>query len=371
MGRSLNDGKGRLLFLPATLLLGAAFAVPPSLARDGKPTTLRIEPRAPWRAFSMKRAVAYLDGAAGEWQAKKWDFNDNKTCASCHTTYAYLMARAVLPTTTSPVFAKARGYIEERVRSGARARPWYDGTHGSPQQAQASRETEAVMNAFVLSLSDRKMGMGLRPVTRQALDRMWQVRDPKGVWKWLAFGLRPWETKEDAYAGAALAALATSLAPYDYAATPLAKSGLDALRGYFRAQEGRTHSLHHRLILLWAAQHTSALLTEAAQQEILKNTLAAQNADGGWSLPTLLKTEGFTGGDGESDGYATGLAVYILRQTGLSAREKPLESGVAWLKTHQCEPGFWFTRSPDGHSHYISHMGTAFAVMALTACGVR
>ena len=41
---------------------------------------------------------------------------------------------------------------------------------------------------------------------------------------------------------------------------------------------------------------------------------------------------------------------------------------LAW-KTHQRESGRWFSRSLHADSkHYITHAGTAFAVMALAAC---
>jgi squalene-hopene/tetraprenyl-beta-curcumene cyclase len=44
---------------------------------------------------------------------------------------------------------------------------------------------------------------------------------------------------------------------------------------------------------------------------------------------------------------------------------------VDWLKTHQRASGCWFTRSvrADGE-HHIANAGTAFALMALNACGV-
>ncbi|MEX2169249.1 MAG: hypothetical protein WD851_08055 [Pirellulales bacterium] len=70
-----------------------------------------------------------------------------------------------------------------------------------------------------------------------------------------------------------------------------------------------------------------------------------------------------------SDGYATGLVVYLSRRAGLSADDPRLTRGVAWLKANQRESGRWFTRSLHSDSlHYISHAGTSMAVMALGAC---
>ena len=71
-----------------------------------------------------------------------------------------------------------------------------------------------------------------------------------------------------------------------------------------------------------------------------------------------------------SDGYATGLVVFVARQAGVLASDPRLVRGVSWLKKNQRESGRWFTRSPTKNSkHFISNAGTAFAVMALHACG--
>jgi squalene-hopene/tetraprenyl-beta-curcumene cyclase len=79
----------------------------------------------------------------------------------------------------------------------------------------------------------------------------------------------------------------------------------------------------------------------------------------------------------KSDGYATGLTVYILRQAGLSADRPEIMRGIAWLKTHQRASGGWFTPDADGgaamggigtHDLAILNLGTAFAVMALHEC---
>jgi squalene-hopene/tetraprenyl-beta-curcumene cyclase len=71
-----------------------------------------------------------------------------------------------------------------------------------------------------------------------------------------------------------------------------------------------------------------------------------------------------------SDGYATGFAVYVARQAGVPREDEHLRRGVAWLKTHQCTSGRWFTPSQGPHGqHLIANAGTAYAVLALHACG--
>ena len=60
----------------------------------------------------------------------------------------------------------------------------------------------------------------------------------------------------------------------------------------------------------------------------------------------------------------------MLRRAGLPAKDGRIQKGVAWLKANQRESGRWFTRSLnyDG-KHFITHAGTAFALMALVECG--
>ena len=62
--------------------------------------------------------------------------------------------------------------------------------------------------------------------------------------------------------------------------------------------------------------------------------------------------------------------IYVLRKAGVPADDPALVKGIAWLKANQRESGGWFTRSlvRDDTHHYLSHIGSAFAVMAIQAC---
>src|SRR6185437_6350315 len=98
-----------------------------------------------------------------------------------------------------------------------------------------------------------------------------------------------------------------------------------------------------------------------------------QRPDGGWNLPSLgtWKRRDGSPNDPEapSDGYATGLAVFVLRQAEIPATDPAIRRGVAWLLSHQRASGRWFTRSVNNDKqHYITHAGTAFAVLALRSC---
>jgi squalene-hopene/tetraprenyl-beta-curcumene cyclase len=121
--------------------------------------------------------------------------------------------------------------------------------------------------------------------------------------------------------------------------------------------------------------HLDGLLTNEQREGIVKKLMALQRADGGWSLPSLGNYQRHNGQmndakEAPSDGYGTGFVLYVLRQAGVPAEHEQLRRGVQWLKANQRASGRWFTRSlsTDMH-HFITHAGTAYAIMALAACG--
>ena len=71
-----------------------------------------------------------------------------------------------------------------------------------------------------------------------------------------------------------------------------------------------------------------------------------------------------------SDGYGTGLVIVIARELGVPADDRRLARGIDWLLANQRESGKWFTRSPvHDCGNLISNAGSAYAVLALQACG--
>ena len=71
-----------------------------------------------------------------------------------------------------------------------------------------------------------------------------------------------------------------------------------------------------------------------------------------------------------SDGYATALVIYALRQSGIAASDPAITRGIAWLKSNQRQSGRWFTHSPhvDG-KHYITQAASSMVLLALSSCG--
>jgi squalene-hopene/tetraprenyl-beta-curcumene cyclase len=300
------------------------------------------------KTASLARSAEFLDRVAVSWTRER-------KCGTCHTNYPYLMARPALKEVPSPAMGEVRKFFEDRAANWDTAKPRWD--------------TEVVATAVALAFNDAQTTGKLHPLTRQALDRMWTLQQPDGAWNWIKCDWPPFE--HDDYYGATYAALGAGIAPDGYAGTEKAKAGLARLQKYFQAN--RPPDLHHKAWLLWASLNVDGLMTPEDRQATVKELRVLQRPDGGWSLPSLgaWKRRDGTPNDkqAESDGYATGFTVYLLRQAGVPRDDEQVRRGIAWLETHQRESGRWFTRSLNTDKyHYITHAGTSFAVLAMKAC---
>jgi squalene-hopene/tetraprenyl-beta-curcumene cyclase len=341
--------------MPRLTLATTAFLLFAGPTRAEPPTPNRPD-EALAKALSLARAAEYLDGAAVAWL-------DEKKCASCHTTYPYLMARPLLGDAKAPALLQMRQFLEGRVAG------WDRGGKGAGLPEGSEGVTEVVATAATLAFDDAQTTGKLRPLTRQALAKMWELQRADGAWDWNKHLLPPQEY--DDYYGAVFAAVGVGHAPDGYAQSDAAKEGLARLRGYLR--QNAPPNLHHTTMLLWASARLDGLLTPAERQQTIKDLLALQRDDGGWCLPSLGDWKRHNGKANDrkapSDGYATGLVVYVLRQAGVARDDPALQKGVKWLTTNQRESGRWFTRSVNAdRAHYITAAGTAYAVMALQAC---
>jgi len=334
--------------VPFALLIATPLS--PVLAQQPAPNS-PTEARAD--KFSPARAAVFLDSVALNW-------TEQRKCGTCHTNYVYMMARPALREVPAPAMTKIRAFFENRVAN------W---DNKSDKANKPRWDAEVVATAVTLAFNDSQTTGKLHPLTRQALDRMWTLQKADGAWNWLKCGWPPYE--HDDYFGAVFAAVGVGFAPDGYARSPQAQTGLAKLRRYL--QENAPPDLHHQTMLLWASTKVDGLMSHEQKQATVKKLLALQKPDGGWCLPSLgnWKRRDDTPNDpaAPSDGYATGLVVYVLRQAGMSAKDAALQRGVAWLSSNQRASGRWFTRSLNNDRfHYIAHAGTGFALMALQAC---
>lgn len=297
--------------------------------------------------FSLHRGAEYLDNLTRHW-------NRDVGCVTCHTTLSYFSSRPSAADGPGSAINELREFIEYRVAHWDSDKPLWD--------------AEVLVTAASLVVHDSNSKGKLQPPTLAALERMWSLQRPDGAWNWLKAGTPPFEY--DDYYGAVLVAVGMGHAPEDYTAEDRVKEGLTKLREYFAKKP--PPNLHHSAWLMWAEAKLGGVMSKQLRDQKVKELVALQKPDGGWSLPSL---GGWKGHDGlpidqaSSDGYATGLVVFALRQAELPFDHEAVRRGVQWLKANQRESGSWFTGSLGTryHLNFISHSATAFALMALKA----
>jgi len=162
--------------------------------------------------------------------------------------------------------------------------------------------------------------------------------------------------------------VAVGIAPGNYATDASIRDNLTKLGQYLHESYAtKGLNLHSQAFILWASTKLAGVLESAEQSELAERILESQNPDGGWSLSSLLGREP---ADVESDGYATGLVVYVLKQAGKTIEAK---KGIEWLADNQNEKGYWVTASAnqdlteqDSFSNkFLWDASTAYAVLGL------
>ncbi|MBV6434469.1 MAG: hypothetical protein IANPNBLG_04722 [Bryobacteraceae bacterium] len=344
------------------------------------------------RSWNPKAAAAYLDQRALWWS--KWPASargDGTFCISCHTALSYSLSRPALRATLgedAPTLQEQAIWnsVANRVRNWKSAVPYYG---GSQTDLARSAGAESVVNAIVLARRDAANGK-LSDVTRAAFDNMWALQqttgDLKGAWWWLQFNHEPWEASDSQYYGAALAAIATSIAPESYHSNPGIQTHREMLREYLR-REYRKQSLLNQVTLLWASLKWPELITPDQRDTIIQEVLDKQHTDGGWNLASLSWTwrnwnafarmwfvsEG-TPLKARSDGFATAFMTFVLQQAGLPRDNPRLRQGLVWLAHNQDQTGGqWVTYSlnyrrslTSDTGRFMSDAATAYAVLSLS-----
>jgi hypothetical protein len=310
---------------------------------------------------------------------------DHETaCVSCHTAVPYALARPSLrkslkesrPSTTEQ---KMLGYITKRVGLWNEVEPFYSDQKVGPQKTIESRGTEAVLNALILARYDEQEGR-LSDITRKAFDNMWATQltegEQRGSWNWLNFHNAPWESNESHYYGATLAAVAVGLAPGNYRKSPQIQSNVETLSSYL-VRNYDSQPLVNRIVVLWASSKLPGILPAQKRTALLDEIQARQREDGGWSLTGLgeWKRRDNTPLDERSDGYATGLTVYALKEANISAKVPEMKRAIMWLIDNQnLKEGLWpaysLNKQRDAASdvgRFMSDAATSYSVMALEA----
>jgi squalene-hopene/tetraprenyl-beta-curcumene cyclase len=229
---------------------------------------------------------------------------------------------------------------------------------------------EPVVVSLPLVSLDAQAGGTLTATTREALARMLSQQRADGSWFWHNGAKRSFWRE---YEGVMLAALVLAQAPDDFSKTPAAVEALNRIRSYATAHPPT--SPYAEGWLLWAGRQVDGLATAPQSEAARQSLLTLQGTDGGWAIENLIAgsptfAEVTVQPDRAGDGYGTGFAIKVLREGGVPADDVRLRRGIAWLKANQRASGRWFVPSLNGRANNVlSNSGTAFAILALHACG--
>lgn len=327
--------------------------------------------------WNPKLAAQFMDGRQQQWVVWPRANESGVACVSCHGGMPYLLAR---PALRQALGEKTPTLYENVLLAGVRATVMKTEANDKGLKGLIADQVygaQVVVSALMLATDDAKQGR-LSPEGEKALERMWlaQVRtgNAKGSWLWSDFDLDPWETKDAAFYGTALGALATGVAPAGYQARPELRENIAALTAYLRGAQA-TQPLHNRLFLLWASTKLRGLLPEGDRQAIIDETWRKQQDDGGWTLASLgpWKQRPDAPPSLGSNSYATAVAVFTLQQSGVRGPSAAMARALAWLRTHQNpQTGSWPAESMNHHHEagsipalFMSDAATGFATLAL------
>lgn len=315
--------------------------------------------------WSPALAAEYLEQGALAW-------NSQRKCVTCHTNGIYMTIRPALSDALGPPADSVREFFVNTLKQLEGA--------GPALLKQSTRPAQVIYTAAGLAEWDKHVTHTLSPETERALALMFSIQNENGTWGTLDCW-PPYES--DAFHEATVAAMAVATAPgWLASAKETELSGkVELLFGYLRSQ-APPHD-YGRLLLLWTAARLPDLIEQDRRAELIEMVWKHQRPDGGWSIRTFAAPEAWGNGgraarlnaepdkdNPESDGHQTGLAVIVLRESGVSADDPRLARAVAWLKANQRVSGRWWTRSLNTDSwHFITYSGTAFPLQALELCG--
>lgn len=379
-------GKSRLDWMMLCVVAGGSAIV--LVSRPGN--AVLAADKAAVSTWNPEAAARYLDGREVWWQG--WDRaqKDHGTlCISCHTQATYGMVRPVLrerlgehePTAQEQVMVAS---IEKRVRDWNEVQPFYsDKVYGTGKEVE-SRNAESVLNAVILASYDSgKKELSER--TRIAFENAWALQSQSGpdagAWVWQNFDYAPWESKESQYHWAALMAVAVGKAPGNYRDDKKIAENLRLLTGYLRSHYEAQPTVN-KVVALWAEEFFPGVLTFDEERKLVDDLIHLQHKDGGWSLADLgeWKRRDHTPIETRSDGYATGMIVYVFEETGADERvgtggtlSPHVRNGVGWLvrnqdKTTGAWPAWSVNKNRDVATpvgQFMSDAATSYAVMAL------
>lgn len=346
-----KDGKGR-----TAAALAAARGYGKCAAILGRPASAAAPARSSNEAITLSlRAL----------QASTAEFERNTACISCHQEGLGRMTTAAARTHGFRIDASLMREQAMRVGGAVNAmRPLHEQALKSPEAMKQVPLIEinevGTMYSWILAgmAAQNQPSSNATAAMAEVLARQ---QSPDGNW---SFSLPRVPMQSSFFTFTALSVRALNAYGPKSHRVEIADRTRRALAWLQKAHPQTSEDRASRLLgLKWAGANASQ------RQKAMAAILADQRPDGGWSqLPNL-----------QSDAYATGQALYALREAGeLSVASPVYKRGVQFLLRTQDDDGSWFVNKrafpannyfdaafPHGESQYASFNGTCWATLAL------
>jgi squalene-hopene/tetraprenyl-beta-curcumene cyclase len=366
-----------LLVFPAHFLIAVEAPKPKPLFQyksDGIeiPAATADEPKVKaFNADTIRAAAKYLDDGARAWVQEK-------SCVACHTTGVYLEER--------PAWTKLLGQPSEIVHAG-----FIKSIPDKLPEAKTSGDViyypganQSVWRTAGLAEWDRHVTGQLSEATERSLRDMLMRQSSHGGYLVLGEVEIPHVTTD--FELTLQAARAIIAAPGWLAGLKDEdlRQRVDRMKSFLRDAKPRNdYECALRLQL-------AALMPELVGPEERAAATAMlwqkQQPDGGWPMRRMSDVRNWRtpmsdrvialiesqpdAAEPGSDPYMTGLAIVLLRGSGVPASDERIQRGLAWLKVEQRISGRWWMQSLyRGNWQYITYIATAQAMKALAMCG--
>lgn len=331
------------------------------------------EPRvAAFNAKTIQAASQYLEGGAITWVREK-------NCINCHTTGPYMSERPAL----TPLLGKPA----EEIRA--------DFLEGVPEKIAPVKETEkeghkyypnsfiAVWRSMGLAEWDRHVTGTLSEQTDRSLRDMFERQSPDGSFVSYGEVEVPHITTDFELTLQAVRAITAAPGWLASVKEPELLARIDKLKFWLRTAQPKND--FDRILKLQLAHYLPDVVPQAERDAALALLSSKQHADGGWSTRDMSAlndwhfkisdtvTKLVTGlpdaAKPESDAYMTALAIVMMRQNNIPAKDGRIQRAITWLKKEQRVSGRWWMQSLyRGNYSYITYIATSQALKALALC---
>ncbi len=364
------------LLLLSLAVAGNALAGPAFQYQSGDiqiPVPTAGEPKVKaFSADSVRAAAKYLDDGAVAWTREK-------SCVACHTTGVYMLERPFL----TPQLGKPSGeLLADFIKTIPDKLPEPKTSPGGiAYYAQADR---SIWRAAGLAEWDKHVTGKLSEPTQRALRDMLLHQSGHGGYLQPGEVEIPYVTTDFELTLHAARALVDAPGWLAALKDEDLLHRVDRMKAFLRDTPPRND--YERALRLDLA----ALMPELAPQEQRDSAIAMlwqkQLPDGGWStrrmsdirnwsdhmtdkVIQLVESQPDAASPG-SDPYMTGLAIVLLRESGVPAEDGRIQRGIAWLKGEQRASGRWWMQSLyRGNYQFSTYIATCQALKALAMCG--